>query len=77
MYKNKFAHILLGECMETITLTKLYDEILSVKQEIRRLEELIVPEINLSKKELSELKRLRAEAFKELRQGKLVPAKDL
>ena len=63
--------------MENVTLDVVYSEIKSMKKELQRLESILVPEIQLSKSELEELKKLREEAKRELKEGKLIPAEDL
>ena len=63
--------------MENITLTDVYQEIISMKKEFKYLESMLIPEIQLSKEETKELNKLREEYKKELKEGKMIPIDDI
>ena len=62
---------------KNITLQEIYHELKEVKKHLQHLEEIIIPEENLSKKELERIDKLRQEALKEYKEGKTVKIEDL
>ena len=62
---------------ENVTMGMIYEEIINLKKEVRKLEQMLVPEIELSKEEMEELEKLKEEAKKELKEGKLIPLEEL
>jgi hypothetical protein len=65
------------EKMANVTLNALYEQVLYLRKELRTLERMLVPEMELSKKELGRLKKMRQEAKKELKEGRLVRLEDI
>lgn len=63
--------------MANVTLNALYEQVLYLRKELRTLERMLVPEMELSKKELGRLKKMRQEAKKELKEGRLVRLEDI
>ena len=62
---------------ENVTMDMIYEEIINLKKEVRKLERMLVPEIELSKEEMEELEKLKKEAKQELKEGKLIPLREL
>ncbi len=62
---------------KNITLQEIYHELKEVKKHLQHLEEIIIPEENLSKKDLERIDKLRQEALKEYTEGKTVKIEDL
>jgi len=63
--------------MEHVNLDLLYQEMKAVRKKLEHLEELLVPEEELSKEELMKVDKLRAEALAEHRKGATVRVENL
>jgi hypothetical protein len=55
--------MLLGDCLETVTMQKLYTEVRALKEDIEYMKKVLVPEEKISAKELKELEKAKAEAL--------------
>lgn len=63
--------------MANVNINVLYCEILAVKKKIERLEDILIPEEELTGKELKALDKLRGEALEEHRKGQTVKLSEL
>jgi hypothetical protein len=63
--------------MENVDIKMLYNEIKAVRKKIEYLEEILIPEEELSKEELKELDKLRAEALEEHKKREAINVEDL
>ncbi len=59
--------------MENVNLNMVYNEIRLVKQKLNYLEDILVPEEEMTKEELVKIDKLRAEALEEHRKGRTIP----
>ena len=66
-----------GEKMADVNLNILYDELKSVKKRLAYLEDVLIPEEELSEKELRELEELRKEAVEEHKKGQTIKLEDI
>ncbi|MEK6979302.1 MAG: hypothetical protein AABW86_03700 [Candidatus Micrarchaeota archaeon] len=55
-----------------VTLDAMYNEILTIKKELLKLETVLIPEVTLTVNEMKELRKLKEEAKRELKEGKLI-----
>ena len=63
--------------MENVNINLLYKEIKLVRRKLEHLENILVPEEELSGEELKEMDKLRAEALEEHRKGQAVKVEEL
>lgn len=63
--------------MQNVSLNMVYHEIQVVRKKLDYLEDILIPEEELSTKELKEIDRLRAEALQEHKKGQTIRVEDL
>lgn len=63
--------------MENVNVNMLYDEIKLVRKKLEYLEDILIPEEQLSEKELKVIDKLRAEALAEHKKGQTIKVEDL
>lgn len=54
----------IGDCMSEALLKEIYAEVLHIRKKLDMLEEIIIPEEEVSEEERKELERLREESIK-------------
>ena len=57
-------HKAIGDCMSEALLKEIYAEVLHIRKKIDMLEEIIIPEEQVSEEERKELEKLREESLK-------------
>jgi len=55
---------LIDDCMSEALLKEIYAEILYIRKKLDALEEIIIPEEQISEEELEEIKKLKEESLK-------------
>ncbi len=63
--------------MENVNLNMVYKEIKLVKAKLEYLENILVPEEEMTEEELAEIDKLRVEALEEHRKGQTIPVEKL
>ena len=58
------SEVLAGKKMKEVDLPTIYSEILNLKEKVGRIENILIPEEEVSEKELGELKARRKEVLK-------------
>lgn len=67
----------MGVYMENVNMNMVYQEIKVVRQKLEYLEDVLIPEEEVSESELKEINKLRSEAWEEHKKGQTIKAQDL